>query len=73
MLNANLCAHMCVCIYMYIYIYVHIDACECSELIPLNIMTNVIFTLCLSLTDGTVNDGVSYTYLFFLFHNLYTY
>jgi len=43
------------------------------KLIPLNIMTNVIFTVYLSLTDGTVKDNVSYTYLFFLFHNLYTY
>jgi len=34
-------------------------------------MTNVIFTLYLSLTDGTVKDSVSYTYLLFISQSLY--
>jgi hypothetical protein len=49
---------MQICVHMHVYVYVHTDSCECSELIPLNIMTIVIFTLYLSLTDGTVKDTV---------------
>ena len=61
------------CVHIRVNVYVHIDACQCSELILLNIMTNVIFILYLILIDDMVKESVSYTYHFCLFHNLYTY